>query len=254
MINHKLYYHQLTADIHRNRNDSSGLWHLFKKCASLQAGEALPGPQQSPDGEGDKAKRKEQVEKRLNLKSTCRRRAFIVARVDAVPENYVNFTQLLGTLNLATLDKDFGVVCDLKVIDILVGLQSTSSRHCCPYCKGNFSKNGLWNLDAERRDFENMTRDYERYRAEANNRRRLKEFNSVEFPPIIMHSDQIDKRILELLPPPELHAGLLGPVNQTIQTMSKTVPGMADFLRENNIKGSVCKITTTSSQSLRYCV
>ena len=45
---------------------------------------------------------------------------------------------------------------------------------------------------------------------------------------------------MELLPPPELHAGLLGPVNQTIQTMSKTVPGMADFLRENNIKGSGC--------------
>ena len=79
----------------------------------------------SPDGEGDKAKRKEQGEKWLTLKSTGRRRAFIVARVEAVPESYVNLTQLHGTLNLTTLDKDFGVVCNLKVIDILVGPQST---------------------------------------------------------------------------------------------------------------------------------
>ena len=85
----------------------------------------------SPEGEGDRAKRKEQTEKRKTLKSTGKRRAFVVARVDGVPENYDNLTQLLGTLNLPTLDKEFGVVCDLKVIDILVGLQSTSSRHSC---------------------------------------------------------------------------------------------------------------------------
>ena len=97
------------------------------------------------------------------MKSTGKRRAFVVARVDAVPETYFNLTQLLGTLNLTTLDKDFGVVCDLKVIDILFDLQSTSSRHCCPYCKGakydikgDFTNNGLWNMDAQRRDFEDF--------------------------------------------------------------------------------------------------
>ena len=181
------------------------------------------------------------------MKSTGKRRAFVVARVDAVPETYFNLTQLLGTLNLTTLDKDFGVVCDLKVIDILVGLQSTSSRHCCPYCKGakydikgDFTNNGLWNMDAERRDFEDLTSDYVRYRDEANDRRRLKDFNSVEFPPIIVHNDQMNKSILELLPPPELHAGLLGPVNQTFTILAKTVPGLTDFMKENNIKGSGC--------------
>ena len=68
-------------------------------------------------------------------------------------------------------------------------------------------------MDAERREFEDLTSDYVRYREEANDRRRFKDFNSVEFPPIIMHSDQMDKPILELYPPPELHVGLLGPVN-----------------------------------------
>jgi len=98
----------------------------------------------------------------------------------------------------------------------------------------------IWNMDAERRDFEDLTSDYVRYREEANDRRRFKDFNSVEFPPIIMHSDQMDKPILELYPPPELHAGLLGPVNQTFTILSKTVPGLSEFMKENNIKGSGC--------------
>ena len=108
----------------------------------------------SPEGEGNKAER----EKTNNrLKSTGTRRAFVVARVDEVPETYSNLTQLLSPLNLPALDKEFGVVCDLKVINILVGLQSCSSRHSCPYCQGakrnengDFAKDGLWNLDAVR--------------------------------------------------------------------------------------------------------
>ena len=55
-----------------------------------------------------------------------------------------------------------------------------------------------------------------------------------------MHNDQMNKAILELLPPPELHAGLLGPVNQTFTILAKTVPGLTEFMKENNIKGSGC--------------
>ena len=38
----------------------------------------------------------------------------------------------------------------------------------------------------------------------------------------------------------ELHAGLLGPVNQTFTILAKTVPGLTEFMKENNIKGSGC--------------
>lgn len=198
----------------------------------------------SPEGEGNKAERKKTNN---SLKSTGTRRAFVAARVDGVPETYSNLTQLLSPLNLPTLDKDFGVVCDLKVINILVGLQSCSSRHSCPFCQGakydkngDFAKDGLWNLDAVRRDFENLSSDYVRYREEANDRRRLKDFNSVEFPPIMIHKDQMSIPIMALLPPPELHTGLLGPVNQTIKMLKQIVPGVEDFMKMNNIKGSGC--------------
>ena len=91
-----------------------------------------------------------------------------------------------------------------------------------------------------RRDFENLTSDYVKYREEANERRRLKDFNSVEFPPIMMKEDQMSIPIMALLPPPELHTGLLGPVNQTIKMLKELVPGVEGFMKMNNIKGSGC--------------
>ena len=46
--------------------------------------------------------------------------------------------------------------------------------------------------------------------------------------------------IMALLPPPELHTGLLGPVNQTIKMLKELVPGVEGFMKMNNIKGSGC--------------
>ena len=60
----------------------------------------------------------------------------MIARVDQVPENYTNVTILMSRLNLTELKKDFCVVADLKLVDIMVGIQSTSSMHPCPYCDG----------------------------------------------------------------------------------------------------------------------
>ena len=42
------------------------------------------------------------------------------------------------------------------------------------------------------------------------------------------------------LPPPELHTGLLGPVNQNIKMLKQIVPGVEEFMKINNIKGSGC--------------
>ena len=45
---------------------------------------------------------------------------------------------------------------------------------------------------------------------------------------------------MALLPPPELHTGLLGPVNQNIKMLKQIVPGVEEFMKINNIKGSGC--------------
>ena len=56
----------------------------------------------------------------------------------------------------------------------------------------------------------------------------------------MMKKDQMSIPIMALLPPPELHTGLLGPVNQNIKMLKQIVPGVEEFMKINNIKGSGC--------------
>ena len=60
----------------------------------------------------------------------------IIARVDSIPENHHNLRVLLNALNLPSLSKIPRIVCDLKVMNILLGIQSCSCMHPCPYCFG----------------------------------------------------------------------------------------------------------------------
>ena len=70
------------------------------------------------------------------FKSTGTHRVFIIARVDSVPENHHNLRVLLNALNLSSLSKIPRIVCDLKVMNILLGIQSCSCMHPYPYCFG----------------------------------------------------------------------------------------------------------------------
>ena len=50
---------------------------------------------------------------------------------------------LLDSLNLHDLSKNFRLVCDIKVMNMLLGIQRCSSMHPCPYCNGyKFDKMG----------------------------------------------------------------------------------------------------------------
>ena len=74
------------------------------------------------------------------------------ATVDNIPECYFNSKVMLDKLNLNEINQDFKIVCDLKVVDILLGIQSTSSTHSCPYCHSHkvdkngqaTNKRGIW--------------------------------------------------------------------------------------------------------------
>ena len=97
-----------------------------------------------PKNEMDKKARMKQSNVRDRSKSTSTKRCLVISRVDQVPENYTNVTVLMSKLDLHELRKDFCVVADLKLVDIMVGIQSTSSMHPCPYCDGaKIDKNGL---------------------------------------------------------------------------------------------------------------
>ena len=71
-------------------------------------------------------------------KATGSKRVLIAAKVDDIPENRQNIEILINSLNLPALAFDFKVVCDLKLTNLLLGIQSCTASFGCPY--GEFFK------------------------------------------------------------------------------------------------------------------
>ena len=138
-----------------------------------------------------------------------------------MPENYGNVKVLVDKIHLHGPQSEFKIVADIKLLDIICGLQSTSSIHPCPYCKGaKLDKNGKETngkgtfVKGEPRTMKNLREDAEEYcRNGLQKRAMLRQFNSVEFPPLFVHPDQEEKLVSEIYPPPQLHVGVLGPGN-----------------------------------------
>ena len=200
-----------------------------------------------PNTEKSGEERREESEYRNRSKSTGCKRCLVVARVDNVPENRANVKVLVDKLNLPDLQKDFKIVADIKLIDIMTGIQSTSSTHPCPYCKGvKLDKKGRETngkgtfIKGDPRSMKNLREDSHEYSTIGfPNRQTLRHFDSVEFPPLFVHRDQEEKLVSELYPPPQLHCGILGPGNDVLQFLEKSFPeGMEAFKKRHHIKGS----------------
>ena len=200
-----------------------------------------------PKDELDKKARMEQSNVRDRSKSTSTKRCLVIARVDQVPENYTNVTILMSRLNLTELKKDFCVVADLKLVDIMVGIQSTSSMHPCPYCDGaKFDKKGVKTnqkgtfVKGRPRTMKNVQEHFQDYMSSDHpNRKHLMNHASVQFPPIYIHAGQENMTVMQLYPPPQLHCGILGLGNDAMRKLEEFFPQeMEEFYAKHHIKGS----------------
>ena len=152
------------------------------------------------------------------FKSSGSHKVCIVARVDSVPENHFNLKVLLNSLNLHELSKDFIFSCDLKLIDILLGIQSCSSLHPCPYYEGNkinrcgekTNKKGIW-VKENPWTMKSLTDSFSNWVHETgSNRKLLKHYFNVEHLPIYVRNGQENVEIWSVYPPLQLHTGFLG--------------------------------------------
>ena len=194
--------------------------------------------------EKDSKERKKESDLKKRLKSTGSKRVMIVARVDDVPESYHNLKVVLNSLNLSEVHKDFRIVCDLKVMDILLGIQGCSALHPCPYCDGyKLSKKGyitnqkgLW-VKGSSRTMNNLLDSNQRWNIETkSNRKLLKNYSNVEFPPIYVRAGQENVEVWSIFPPPQLHVGILGPANDVFHEIDKRVD-ITSFKKKYFIKG-----------------
>ena len=69
------------------------------------------------------------------FKATGQQRVFVLAEASGVPENRTNVEILLNSINLPLLSQDYQLVMDLKMTNIVLGIQTCTSMFGCPFCE-----------------------------------------------------------------------------------------------------------------------
>lgn len=152
-------------------------------------------------------------------KSTNVKSQFLVAVSEGLSENHANIQKVWS---LAQIEKvEHTIACDMKVANILVGLQSHSCTHPCPWCDVDAKE---LHLCGTLRTLGNVKAKYQTFLRSGGDSKMAKFFGNVVHEPIISGSD--DKLILDLIPPMELHL-LLGIVNHLFKALIHLWP-MAD--------------------------
>ena len=78
---------------------------------------------------------------------------------------------------------------------------------------------------------------YQRWSFETDsNRKLLKHYFNVEFPPIYIREGQENVEVWSIFPPPHLHIGILDPVNDVFREIEKRVD-VSIFKKKYHIKG-----------------
>ena len=96
----------------------------------------------------------------------------------------------------------------------------------------------------EPRTFRNVKEQYTKSRTKHRNgkfpsRKSLKKFYSVKHLPMHVTDNMEDIPISKLFPPPQLHCGILGPLNDTMKKLEQLFPvEMDEFKKDRHIKGS----------------
>ena len=156
------------------------------------------------------------------LKSSGSSHALLVAVSEKVPENHYNFGKVLKAMKAHKVKMLFPV--DIKALLILIGNQSASCKHPCPYCfTSDLSEEG------EPRTIGTMCEQNRLYNESGADRKDLKEYKNCEFLPLITDDYEADKdvEVLDLCPPAGLHI-MLGIVNQNVKLLEKVVPHLVE--------------------------
>ena len=129
----------------------------------------------------------------------------ILLLVSPTSERHDNMTALLDLLNIEAIE--FGLCCDLKMVNIVLGKQSASSKFCCPFCLGCSPWLGSFTTTT----VGTLWKEYTSYVAAGSNLKKAMDFHNVVNPPLVTGRD--DKKILgELFFVPEHHVytGIFG--------------------------------------------
>ena len=153
---------------------------------------------------------------------------FILAIVPEIEEIYRNVQICLDNID-GIEDLPYIVATDLKIANILCGLQSHGSQHPCCYCEGT---SGVWERGANSRTLRNIRYHYQRWIHSGGNLNESKNhYNCVNEPLLTSRIRDKDETILTIIPPSELHL-LMGVFNKIYQEMKLKWPNVDEMWSE----------------------
>ena len=184
-----------------------------------------------------------------SYKPTGKNRVLVVGKVDGVPENRHNVELLLDSLKLPELNQEIEVVCDLKLVAIIIGIQTSSAMFGCPYgecvkideeSNEMTNKRGIYKTGSMRTCNSIIRNQKAWMKATNGDRSSLKLFKNCEFEPMKLRNDQGDQEIIFMFPPDPLHINYLGPVNDALEMLEKMYPieMKEEFYKRHNMKKS----------------
>ena len=158
--------------------------------------------------------------------STSVKKVFILSIVQDISESYSNLSQLLKILEVQKIKAL--IACDLKVANLLCGIQAHSSKHPCCYCVIN--SDNLADC-GELRTFGSLRQDTFSYKS--SNQKKAKLHNNSVNEPILPEEDHTT--VLSIIPPPELNL-LLGVVNHLFVGLKKVWPIAEQWPQMSHVK------------------
>ena len=163
------------------------------------------------------------------IKPTGFPRILIPAKVRDIPESTHNLRVIFDAIKINELSKKYKMIGDLKVYNLLMGMQSSGSTHPCPYglcykvdqMGRKTNQKGSW-VKGDDRTLEGNAEEATAYAETSQNRATLKYFFNCEFQPVLRA--QNPTKVKDLLTIPVLHTVLLGPFNSLWNTLSDHFP------------------------------
>ena len=90
------------------------------------------------------------------------KKIFILAMAPKTPENYENMKIMITKTKLNLLC-NYVVVADLKLLNIIIGIGTHSSKYPCPYGECYRNKKGNW-VTGKRRTVKNIKENYQNWK------------------------------------------------------------------------------------------
>ena len=142
------------------------------------------------------------------------KKLFILAIVPSIPENYYNMRVLMKLIDAPMFD--FTIATDLKLMNIITGIQSHSSRFPCTWCEAC----APWEEEKDLRTLGRIRALVAEFNDAGRPIKKAQLFKNCINLPLLNGTD--DQFIVDLLPPPELHLHL-GITNKLFDTLNERV-------------------------------